>query len=106
MPTVRFADRAIECPPGANLRVVLVRARLPLYTRVAEALHCRGRGLCGTCAVQIEGPVSAPTPAEERRLRRLPHKPEAGLRLACQCSVLGDIAVTKHPGLWGQKAGR
>jgi ferredoxin len=82
--------------------MVLVRARLPLYTRVAEALHCRGRGLCGTCAVRIEGEVSEPTAAELGRLRRFPHRPDSGLRLACQCSVLGDLRVTKHKGLWGQ----
>ena len=102
MPTVRFAGRSIECPEGANLRMVLIRARLPLYTRVARAIHCRGHGTCGTCAVRIEGLVSEPTPAELRRLRFLPHDPQSGLRLACQCSVLGDITVTKHSGLWGQ----
>ena len=82
--------------------MVLLRARLPLYTVVARALHCRGRGTCGTCAVRVEGPVSEPTPAELRRMRFPPHHPEAGLRLACQCTVLGDLAVTKYTGLWGQ----
>ena len=102
MPTIRFDGQSIECPQGANLRVVLLRARLPLYTQVARALHCRGHGACGTCAVRIEGPVSEMTPAELRRLSLPPHRPEAGLRLACQCNVLGDITVTKHDGLWGQ----
>jgi ferredoxin len=102
VPSVRFAGQCVECPYGANLRVVLLRARLPLYTRVARALHCRGRGSCGTCAVRVEGPVSEPTPAELRRLRLPPHTPEAGLRLACQCSVLGDVSVTKFEGLFGQ----
>ncbi len=102
MPTIDFAGKVIECPEGANLRVVLLRARLPLYTRVASALHCRGHGTCGTCAVQIEGPVSEPTAAELRRLRFPPHEPSSGLRLACQVSVLGDVKVTKHAGLWGQ----
>ena len=105
MPTVHFAGHAIECPQGANLRMVLLRARLPLYTRVARAIHCRGHGTCGTCAVRIEGAVSDPTPAELRRLRWPPHHPDAGLRLACQCKVLGDVVVTKHPGLWGQQTG-
>jgi ferredoxin len=82
--------------------MVLLRARLPLYTVVARAIHCRGRGTCGTCAVRVEGPVSEPTPAELRRMRFPPHHPEAGLRLACQCSVLGDITVTKYQGLFGQ----
>jgi ferredoxin len=82
--------------------MVLLRARLPLYTVVARALHCRGRGTCGTCAVRVEGPVSEPTPAELRRMRFPPHHPESGLRLACQCTVLGDLTVTKYTGLWGQ----
>jgi ferredoxin len=82
--------------------MVLLRARLPLYTVVARALHCRGRGTCGTCAVRVEGPVSEPTPAELRRMRFPPHRPESGLRLACQCSVLGDLTVTKYTGLFGQ----
>jgi len=103
LPTIRFAGQSIECPRGANLRVVLLRARLPLYTRVAEALHCRGRGVCGTCAVRVEGPVSEPTAAELRRLRMPPHQPEAGLRLACQCNVLGDVTITKHAGFFGQR---
>lgn len=102
MPTVQFAGSCIECPHGANLRVVLLRARLPLYTRVARAVHCRGSGLCGTCAVRVEGPVSEPTAVELRRLRLPPHDRDSGLRLACQCSVLGDVTVTKYEGHWGQ----
>ena len=104
MPTVRFAGQSIECPPGANLRMVLIRARLPLYTAAARALHCRGHGTCGTCAVRIEGEVSPLTPAEKRRLALPPHKPERGLRLACQVRVDGNIEVTKHPGFFGQRA--
>jgi ferredoxin len=105
MPKVHFAGQTIECPSGANLRVVLLRARLPLYTRVARAIHCRGHGTCGTCAVLVEGPVSEPTAAELRRLRLPPHDPEAGLRLACQTTVLGDVTVTKHEGFFGHRTG-
>ena len=101
MATIRFADRVIECPEGANLRVVLLRARVPLYTKVARAVHCRGHGTCGTCAVQVEGKVSEPTDAERRRLRLPPHHQDSGLRLACQVTVLGDLTVTKHPGFFG-----
>jgi ferredoxin len=104
VPTVRFAGRSIECPHGANLRVVLLHARLPLYTRVARAIHCRGNGTCGTCAVRVDGPVSEPTPAERRRLRLPPHHPDSGLRLACQTNVLGDVTVTKYEGLFGQRS--
>lgn len=111
MPRIRFRARdhdvVISCPEGANLRMVLLRARLPLYTKAARALHCRGHGSCGTCAVRVEGPVSEPSAAERARLRVAPFRkrggPEAsGLRLACQCKVLGDLTVTKHEGFWGQ----
>ena len=103
MPTIRFRDQTLDCPEGANLRMVLVRARLPLYNSAARALNCRGRGSCGTCAVEIEGKVSAPTEAERKRLARAPHAPDSGLRLACQVSVEGDLVVTKRKGLFGQR---
>lgn len=98
---VRFGDREIECPQGANLRMVLLHARLPLYNSVARALNCRGFGTCGTCAVRVEGAVSPPTAAELRRLAFPPHDRESGLRLACQVQVLGDVTVTKYTGVWG-----
>jgi ferredoxin len=106
MPTIRFDGRSIECLDGANLRMVLLRARLPLYHSVARAIHCRGFGTCGTCAVRIEGLVSEPTAAEKRRLAFPPHHIEDGLRLACQVSVRGDVRVTKYEGLWGQHTDR
>lgn len=104
MATVEFAGQSVECPHGANLRLVLIRARLPLYNSAAKALNCRGNGTCGTCAVRVEGEVSEPTQAERRRLAFPPHHPDAGLRLACQCKVLGDLKVTKYEGLWGQRS--
>jgi ferredoxin len=103
MPIVRFAGQSIECLAGANLRMVLLRARLPLYHNVAKALHCRGFGSCGTCAVRIDGPVSEPTSVERWRLRFPPHGQGTGLRLACQVSVLGDVDVTKFEGFFGQR---
>jgi ferredoxin len=102
MPTVQFAGRSVQCLDGANLRNVLLRARLPLYNGAARALHCRGLGSCGTCAVRIEGDASEPTAMERVRLRVPPHDRERGLRLACQVSVRGDLRVTKYDGLFGQ----
>jgi ferredoxin len=83
--------------------VVLLRARLPLYNSIARALNCRGYGTCGTCAVRIEGKVTDLTTAERMRLEFPPHEREAGLRLACQCRVLGDLVVTKYSGVWGTR---
>lgn len=51
--------------------------------------------------VAFAGLVSEPTAAELRRLRFPPHHADSGLRLTCQCSVLGDIKVTKYTGLFG-----
>jgi len=103
VPTIDFAGQTVECLAGSNLRTVLLRARLPLYNGVALALHCRGFGTCGTCAVRIEGEISEPTRAEKRRLALPPHDLASGLRLACQVSVLGDLKVTKYDGLFGQR---
>lgn len=103
MPTIEFDGRRIECLEGSNLRSVLMRARLPLYSEVARAVHCRGLGSCGTCAVRIEGPVSDVKTRERMRLGFPPHDRSSGLRLACQTNVLGDIKVTKYRGLWGHK---
>ena len=86
--------------------MVLLRARLPLYNEVARALNCRGRGACGTCAVRIEGPVSELTVVERLRLSLPPHEVQSGLRLACQCKVLGDIKVTKLAGVFGTREGK
>ncbi|NCB05686.1 MAG: DUF4445 domain-containing protein, partial [Clostridia bacterium] len=44
---------------------------------------CGGRGVCGKCAVQVAGNVSAQTEAEIK----------AGSRLACQTTLLGDCEV-------------
>ena len=47
------------------------------------ALPCGGRGVCGKCAVQTAGDVSAPNAAEQK----------LGVRLACQARVEGDMQV-------------
>lgn len=49
----------------------------------AVAQPCGGRGVCGKCAVLLDGDVSAPNAAEQR----------CGARLACQAMVHGDATV-------------
>ncbi|MBQ6508672.1 MAG: DUF4445 domain-containing protein [Flexilinea sp.] len=44
---------------------------------------CGGRGVCGKCAVMLNGQVSPPGPAEQK----------AGVRLACQAVLQGDAEV-------------
>ncbi len=104
LPKIEIGDVTVECTSGANLRKVLMRARIPLYSGLATAIHCRGLGTCGTCAVRIVGPVSPMTRIERWRLSFPPHSLESGLRLACQCRIQGDLQITKLDGLWGNKA--
>lgn len=44
---------------------------------------CGGRGVCGKCAVRVEGSLCPPTDAEKA----------AGTRLSCQLSLLGDAEI-------------
>lgn len=103
MPKVNFNNNSIDCEIGGNLRKVLLASKLPLYNGIAGAIHCRGLGTCGTCAVKIEGEVSEMTAIEKWRLGFPPHNHSNELRLACQCFVKGDLQLEKFAGLWGHK---
>lgn len=103
MPKINFNNKSIDCQVGDNLRKALLAAKLPLYNGVARAIHCRGLGTCGTCAVRIKGDVSEMTAIEKWRLGFPPHNQSNDLRLACQCVVQGDLRLTKFAGLWGHK---
>ena len=102
MPTVRFRDREIECDEGEILRDILLDAGETPHNGRSDFANCRGLATCGTCAVEVDGEVSEPTGRERRRLSFPPHEPGAGLRLACQTRVEGEVTVTKHGGFWGQ----
>ncbi len=107
MPQIQVQERTLSCEEGANLRQVLLEAGIRLYNPPAHIVNCHGLGTCGTCAVQIEGAVSPMGWRERTRLSLPPHQLSFasggnGLRLACQVQVLGDLKVTKWPGMWGQ----
>lgn len=109
MPEIRFQGRIAVCEPGKRLRDALLDAGMSPHHPAASIINCHGLGTCGTCAVAIEGApdaVDPPTRRERIRLRVPPHRPESGLRLACQCRVNGDLVVTKHGGFWGQRVER
>jgi ferredoxin len=104
MPTVTVGDETVACEVDATLREVLRNEGLAPYNGAAAALNCRGLGTCGTCAVAAEGALSEPTRRERWRLDFPPHERglDAGLRLACQARVRGDVRVRKAAGFWGQ----
>ncbi|HEY9635865.1 MAG TPA: 2Fe-2S iron-sulfur cluster-binding protein [Coleofasciculaceae cyanobacterium] len=102
MPKVIAQGKTFECEVGANLRKVLIENGIPLYNGKAQLINCLGLGTCGTCAVQVEGEVSAPNWKDKARRSLPPHSPTSDRRLACQTQVLGDVNVTKFDGFWGQ----
>lgn len=102
MPWIRFKNHVIVADTGSNLRRILLDNGMQLYNGAAKHINCRGLGTCGTCAVRIIGRVSDPTAVEKWRLGFPPHRRDPGLRLACQCRVLGDLKISKGDGLWGQ----
>ncbi|HMO99451.1 MAG TPA: 2Fe-2S iron-sulfur cluster-binding protein [Kiritimatiellia bacterium] len=103
MPRIEYRGKSLNAPVGANLREVLLENEESPYNGNARWVNCRGLGTCGTCAVEVTGPVSPMTNVERWRLGFPPHQPDSGLRLACQCRIEGDLTVTKHPGFWGQR---
>lgn len=52
---------------------------------------CAGRGICGKCRIIARGGLSAPTDAERDHLT--PAQLAAGVRLACQARVTGDVEI-------------
>jgi ferredoxin len=59
MPKVLAQGKTIECDGCTNLRKVLLHNGIDLYNGDALFINCRGIGTCGTCAVKVEGEVSA-----------------------------------------------
>jgi ferredoxin len=105
MPVVEFDGTEVKCAEGDVLRDVLLRASgLSPHNSAAKYANCNGNGLCGTCAVEVDGEVSEKTSQEGRRLKLPPHRgnDDPNFRLSCQCRVLGDLRVHKHGGTWGQ----
>jgi ferredoxin len=100
---IRFKNKEFSCKQGENLLDVLLREELEVYNGKAKLFNCRGLGTCGTCAVAIKGKVSSLSEIEKVRLNLPPHHLSNGLRLACQCKVLGNLDVHKLEGFWGHQ---
>lgn len=113
MPTITAQGKTFHCETGANLRQVLMKNGIDLYSPKANYVNCMGIGTCGTCAVEIEtataqdaeskGAISKVNWRDIARRSLPPHNPDNPLRLACQTQVLGDIKITKYKGFWGHQ---
>jgi Na+-transporting NADH:ubiquinone oxidoreductase subunit F len=78
-------EREIAARKGEKLLAALTAAGIPIPS------GCRGKGTCGQCRVRVSGggPV---LPTEASRLAR--REIAQGVRLACQLTLRGDLAVT------------
>ncbi len=94
---------------GELLRTALLRRGFSPHNNNSQLINCRGLGTCGTCAVEVRGGVE-PAEASARERLRLSFPPHRGvelrpnLRLACQCTVDGDVVVSKFEGFWGARS--
>ncbi|MGF1459303.1 MAG: 2Fe-2S iron-sulfur cluster-binding protein [Leptolyngbyaceae cyanobacterium] len=104
MPKITAQGKNFDCEAGADLRQALLKHDVDFYNGQAQLINCRGIGTCGTCAVHVEGKVSAANWRDRARRSLPPHELQRDRRLACQTKVLGDIRVTKYSGFWGQEA--
>lgn len=102
MPIVQAQGKLMECESGANLRQVLLDHGVEVYNDAAKLINCHGIGTCGTCAVEIQGTIAAPSWREQGRLSLPPHSSDRPRRLCCQIRVTADLEVTKYDGFWGQ----
>ncbi len=83
---------------GADANIVSVQVHagetvLDAIRRAGRSLYapCAGRGICGKCRIIASGGVTAPTDAERDHLT--PAQLAAGVRLACQARIAGDVEI-------------
>jgi uncharacterized 2Fe-2S/4Fe-4S cluster protein (DUF4445 family) len=95
MPLVTFlpAGRAFEVRAGEQLLTAAWRAGVGIKS------ICGGRGRCGSCRIEVGSgavpdPLNAPTEAERQWL---PADALGQYRLACQCEVGADVAISVPP---------
>jgi ferredoxin len=95
--------KTIEVTEGSNLRKVLLKNGIYLYTGRVKFINCLGNGLCGTCRVEIVDGKNAPpmTALEESSLLGLiplyARSVSKNVRLSCRITVTKDISVKTSP---------
>ncbi len=79
--------RVLEARSGLGITILEAARACGLEIQAT----CAGRGRCGHCRVQVEGPLGPPSPVEKRVLT--PGDRARGVRLACQARIEGDLKV-------------
>lgn len=79
--------RRVSAKIGATLMEVAQQAKVPINT------DCGGVGTCGKCRVIVKDQGSVTEVAETEKEHLTMEELTQGYRLACQTTVLGDVAV-------------
>ena len=87
----------VDVERGRILRDALLDAGFEVYGSVSRHANCGGRGLCGTCGVEVEEPPE-PTHWHDAAAARFGYP-----RLSCQMTVDGPLTVQLvEKVMWGQ----
>jgi ferredoxin len=96
MPELYFVNenKKINVDDGMNLREVSNASEVGIYSNIfAKLFNCRGKGICGTCLVRIEGEkIEPPNKIENKKLKKKLSK-DPNLRLACQLIIRSDLKI-------------
>ena len=104
MPKITFVTekKEIDVPAGSNLRDEARKAGIETNPGLFRIINCLGHGTCGTCRVLVKKGMenlSKKGLIEKITLMRMfstiGHEDE--MRLACQCTVNGDVTVVTKP---------
>lgn len=94
---IEYRGRTVQAQQASTLRTAMLQAGVTPHNGRATLINCRGLGTCGTCAVEVQGPVEPQqwTTQERLRLAFPPHAPPGNrrLRLACQVGLHCHDAV-------------
>jgi uncharacterized 2Fe-2S/4Fe-4S cluster protein (DUF4445 family) len=96
MPRITFlpTSRTFDARTGEQLLTAAWRAGVGIKS------VCGGRGKCGSCRIEVASDDTSPlalNPATEAERQWLATESLGQYRLACQCEVRGDIAISVPP---------
>lgn len=94
----RNEDVTVHVPTGTNLRKACLDSGIDPYPALGGLVSCRGKGFCGTCAVEVDEPEGLVAPAKREAKWIKKHAPkDVAIRLSCQAEVSGDVIITTNP---------
>ena len=108
MPKITIVNdkKEIEVPVNSNLRDEARKAGIQMHPGLFKypPLNCMGNGLCGTCRILVKKGMEnlSPKGVMEKFSLNVLHAFESigheeEMRLACQCTVKGDITIETRP---------